>query len=357
MEKHATIIAVLLILVVSGLGGVYFYYSKTLKERNTEKFNAAYGEAKLLHRRGEYDMAIAKFNEAIRYAPTGALQARVKLRIASGMLHGSDMSAYERAVQLYKEIINDQTLPSSIRAGAMNEMAFVFDRTKDAEFVARTVFNEEPYRMYFRESQTGIYGAVRKIYEQSDLLYPTAFAKLQIAAKYAIPLLNRQTEPHLTASQTAGLINKNLDNAVPLMQSLPYDVSTVAYMQLLRATALKAVEPIREDVAVKDVEAAYQEAIVAAGASSDADSKYTLILARLFYAMTLADKFGESRTEDISNLISSLIREEVSFQHLTAYLRYFATASPDDFRKRSLLKISEISPEFRDLLSELGWGI
>ncbi len=346
-----------IIIVVFLAGGAYFYFRKS-KLSTLETFNMAYLEADALHSHGDYNAAVTKLQQALKVAPSKSAEANLKRKIASSLIFRNSGSDQDDAILIFKEVVDDPAMPVLSRALALSDMAFTYDLTSDRELMKRAVFNKEPYASYLRESGTGIHGALRRIYEQSDVLYPTAFARFEIAIRYAIPLLNGRVEPGLNAEQTAEQIQRYVSDAQQLITSLPYEPSVLAYLHILRAVALSASERALKNIALKDIESAYQTAISTVSESSPVDynSQSVLVRARLFYAIDLASRFGETREHDIRELVAPIVVSESKYQPVN-FIRLIGVQPANDFFKHSFLQLARISPEFRDLLSKLGWSI
>lgn len=305
-------------------------------------------------------MALGKFQEALPLAQSKIAEVEVKRKIASSSLRRGTRDGHDEAIRIYKEIINDAAVPTRSRALAMSDMAFSWDLLGNFEWLEKAVFNEEPYAAYLRESGSdfyGLYGAARRIYEQSDALYPTAFAKLQIAAKYAIPLRNGKRDNALSEERTLELIEQYLEEGMTLISALPYEESVLAYMHLLRATALSAIADFRKSTShAAETEAAYQEAIAITAKLSVSDiyAKRVNMRARLWYAAYLAYTFGDSRTDDIRELIRPIVSLGAAERPL-GYLRRVGQRPAGDFLKGNFLAIARQSTEFQSLLTQLDW--
>ena len=367
LHKKTQIFFAVAVLTALGLASAYFY-SEKIKRDNlaTRRFVADYQEAVASHNRGDYDAAVAKFKQALMEAPNKTAEAELKRKIARSLLRGPESNQAE-AIRLYKEIIDDPLVPKHLRAFALNDMAFAFDLrgfVGDQTFLEKAVFNEEPYASYLQESNTGIYGAVRRIYEQSDALYPTAFAKLEIAFKYAVTMNMGTREAGLSAEQTATLVRKYIDEATPLMGAFPYEGSLLAYMHLIRGVALGTIEQADKNNANSDEsEAAYKSAILTVSTASpeDVHAQTILMLARLWYAANLGYRFGAARTGDIQMLIGPIIEaKSINTQpatYLRSHIRWVGIWTSGGALRKGLFEIAGILPEFRSLLIELGWRI
>lgn len=347
--KRAVILAGITILVLIGIGVIFFYPQKP-------SFDDRYQKAFQYFLRGDNDAAVKESQKALDLALTKDAEADIKRVLAANLLRRNNENDAKEAVRILKEIINDPAVSDLSHARALYDLAFISNLIFSQQFMEKSVFDEEPYATYLKESNTGILGAVRRIYEEADKVHPSAAAKLQIASKYAVPLLNGQTEKKLDAKKTAELIQEYVHLAAPLISNPPYTKSDMAYLHILHAASLLAIEQVLKSVTMQEVEGAYKEAILTAESASSDDARAYGILreAQLFYAMALANRFGKARADDIKNLIAPILSKETGYRSATIYLERVHLPATD-FRKRSLLAIAKISPEFQSLLQELGW--
>ena len=359
-----TLLLYAIVIIAAVLGAAYFY-SRQRAGSDQKQWEKLTKEVKIFHQQGNYEKTIETFKAAVRFAPTKYHESEVKRHMAGILMVRNLPGDRIEAVRLFKEVVNDNMAQAKEKALALSDMAFAFTTTGENEgFMRQVVFNEEPYATYLRESKTGIYGGLRRLYEESDKFFPTAFAKLGIADNYALPLFAGKTDAGLTPLDTAKLIKKTVDEAIPLMDDLPYENLVIAHMYLMRATSLSVTQMFIKDVVMEEIENAYKRAITTAEkviASDDRlDSQHvppTLAISRLFYAMTLTRVFGKTRVDDIATLLKPIINREAGYEAAISYIKNANARQSSALSKKRLISISKLVPEFRKLLQNLGWNI
>ena len=335
--------------------GANFYFRKAAR---VETFRLALEEAVTFQRRGDWRMAAEKFKQVLHLAPNDIATAEGKRLLAHSLLRSGVEEDRTLSLQLYKEVIADPATPVKWRALTLSDMAFAFDLTGDQALMDRAVFNEEPYAAYRRESRTGIYGALRKIYEQSDALHPTAFAKFEIAFKYAQALHRGMVEESLDAPKTARHIQEYVETASPLLPALPYETSVVAFMHLIEAFSLSVSESTLHNIEFSKIEAVYRQAISTARGAPPEDMQSKAVLFRIYphYAGDLLARFGETRAADTRELLLAFL--ELRSIGLAEYARGVQGRPEDDPMRARFIEFARVSPEFRSfLVEEAGWRL
>ena len=254
MNTYLSRRVVISLLIIIAIVGIYFFYQQG-KSKNRAKFTKTYQEAKELYRKGDYDEAVRTFRNALERAEMRKEKENTIWSLSEALTYKNADGDRPEAVRLFESITEDQAAPAYSRAFSLNGLAFIYDRTLDAKFMRDFVLDKQPYSNYLQESHTGIRGALRRIYETADALYPNALSKIEIAYHYAIPLEDGLLESGLTPQDTANLVKKYLKDAVPLL-SASYEPNTLAYLHLLRAKSIDAIYAATKEVTLQDVEKA-----------------------------------------------------------------------------------------------------
>lgn len=340
-----------LLAIFSIIGGAYLYLRKN--ETNGGAYQIAYDEGRLLYNKGEWISAEQKFREALEFASNPTQKVDLKGRIAGSIFRKSPSAEINvrEAVLLWKEVINDSTLSRGTKARALNDLAFLHDLGASDKVMKATVFSGEPYESYLNEAEGNINGAVRRLYQEADTLFPTAFARLEIAYTYAAALSRNVENLDLSQGEAAKKIQFYIKEAEPLLDPQLYSRSIFAYMYMIRATSLSTSEKILHNIDYSEIESAYKQALAITNTETDIHSRQVFLRASLNFALNLASRFGDERADEIKSLVLPALSSD-----LLPNLAQQISALPDTtIAKYNFLALAKVSPEFQAFLVENGW--
>ncbi len=364
--NRVTALIILGLLLLGILSGLYYYVYVMSNDpkKDLSEFVSAYKAFEMPHHQGNVDEAVPALRQLLTDAPTPMWAAQVKLKLAYDLFLRNRGNDRQEAYGLYKVVASDEDAPPLYRALALTDMTFTVHVVDDESLATTYIFNELPYSQFLEQAGGDVNIALRRMYELSDSIYPNAFAKIQIALLYARRLNSGKTVPEQTREETAELIQKYLKDADPLLTAVPYEKSKLAQLYLSRATSLGTSERVLRNVSLSDLEEAYKQSIeiaVSAG-NEDVHARAVANLARLFSAVAIYSRAGKERESDVRNLLETVTTNvtstsDVSNDMVLQYLGNISARPQSDFVKLQIVALGEVSPEFKDLLRKLGWGV
>ncbi|MBY0294012.1 tetratricopeptide repeat protein, partial [Patescibacteria group bacterium] len=138
------------------------------------------------HRAGDFNEAIPaleKVAEDARLLPGGNNREKylvnTELRLAANYIGRNQPGDREKAIEIYRSVISDNTLSPKSHAIALAEMASLVHWISGAETVKDLIFNQAPYDAILKDQGGDVHMAIEKLYEMSDDLYPNALSKFQ----------------------------------------------------------------------------------------------------------------------------------------------------------------------------------
>jgi hypothetical protein len=311
-----------------------------------------YFSAKEANRQGNYQESQDLLGEAL--SDVSALHSdttvEANLQLAFSLFKLNTSSGRVQAVAIYKAIVADTRIQPFLRALALNDMAFLFDLSgEDVRFMKEVVFCDEPYRSLWLGVAGNINKAIFKLYEQSDILYPTTFAKFQMAARLGGQILNQQLPDPVSA---ALMMQRLLGEGEALMDAIHYPPSKKAYLLLRKAMIVSNSEKVLGNIPLSTVEAAFEKVISFSESSDVADVQCQTIgmLGRIYYAMALSSRFGEKRPKTIRNLLapfSDAAKADPTLNSIKTAMHNL----DNHFFAAQLSSLAQCSPEFGAFLS------
>jgi hypothetical protein len=258
-----------------------------------------------------------------------------------------------QAIDLFKEVATNEQVHPRERAYAIQRIGMIYPQNNDAGLVP-LIFSGEPFEKMYVEKDVDL--AFRRLYEHALSFHSIAIAELRVAMWYANEL--RRTKDSAAYASTSAtyipLIREHISRAEADMKL----TSTIAGPKDLIPDALylKAVLLARLYLAGADnnlavVETAFQAALDAAIAQKfppGIDGS-----ARFGYATFLAKYTDESRLSDVKTLLEPMITGHDKYPVFELFFR----TEKNNVRnqKADLVLLSNLLPEFKEMLIELGW--
>ena len=350
----------LVFFIVSGL----FYYLFKLPTRtvytstNTEravltKENQYFNAAEALRFQRKYIQALELYKKALPQAKDVKQEAQIKYDIA---LMTELSGSYTEAIQLYKDIVNNQKYYDIIRASAVQSIAMMRYNYYDAyEQIEKEIFKDIPYSTFYNKNELST--SYRKIFEYGNSIYPLSLSAIRVAGSYArhahFTLHDATTTPEGAHDISSALYNFDLaQKDLERMRNDP--VESMMLPQIYISFGMAAARFDQMGVAhVGDTEDYYKKGIQLAVISNARPGSYNVY----HYAAYLAMKYGSKRDDDIKKLLSAF-KKGNDENILTTINSFFVTArtNPDLKNEKAQLELlGKLDSDFKTYLVTLGW--
>jgi hypothetical protein len=351
-----TLIAWVAVIVIAALVGGYWYYDLGggVPERQTPaaqltKTSAAFAQANDLYLVNDFKGAQAKYEESLSVVQNPAQEAQVKLRIAHAV---RDQGDNVRAVQLYKEIVQNKAYPNITRAYAMQSVAVLADFIRDPA-LREEIFKTRPFSL-FEADDKNITVSNRRLFEYAAYLHPLAFSEMQVALWYAdrlrVNALAKGAMSEEKKVQYRDIVTERMRRADLDLEHISNDPNSVVLVpETLRSRALTLSSLYFAGYASRaEADKAYLDAFEANaryGAPGDGNM-------RLWYAYYLAS--FDDRHDELISIVAPIYTDPT---YRPSRIGTFLAAERDNLldAKKPLVDISAIDPKFRDFLLSLGW--
>lgn len=331
-----------------------------IKSSAEEVYRQEYEVAMSTHARQDFDVAIAQLERLLASAPTQAVAADLRIKIASNYYGKGD---YESAARYYWEVIDDPANPPRERALALANMAENLVRRDVAYY--RTYFTRPPYNSLIPDEtvpNAPIRAAI-KLFEYSYDLYPTSYAKYAIANLETAFIANNNLLPGEDPKEIASFAQQYIrEGDAEFEKDSDYRDGLKVVQMNYRANSLAISGKVLGTPSLEEREAAYikAEEIAASANQSDVYVLRASLWLKFYHAAFLAWNYGEERAADIDQ-VAKAFRVAIDNPPLHAGLRgTFASAeaqSPTAFFKSRALSIASFSPTFKEFLVSVGWKL
>ncbi|OGJ54831.1 hypothetical protein A3D11_02135 [Candidatus Peribacteria bacterium RIFCSPHIGHO2_02_FULL_49_16] len=346
------------LLILAALAVIGWYYGGV----SLSPFTSNLQKAMDFHRGQDHSAAIEDFKAALEQAPNPEAAAQMKEMIAFNLFQRNENNDRAEAVNLFKEIIGDESLAPKVRALALADLTLLA-LSQDKTF-AQQHFSEAPFDYYDSSATTlNVTRTAINMFKASDEVYPNSLAEYGIAYQYAVLSVNNglgSITPKEAAQIMQSYIEKG-DQNYPNEQYLP---SNSARQYMYRAIAMDASAYILSDnISLADREAAYKLALSQGGPKEidDAQLRAAIMDTRFYYANFLLIHFGESRYEDIKQILQpfELMSGGDSGSDIYVRARFikYGKASAGSYTKNQAIKLAAISIDFKNFLLSLGWKL
>jgi hypothetical protein len=350
--KLFSILGVMLVLLLA-VGGWQLYvnsgnsqkashadFYKSLSETNT-----SFAQAEQLAAQDRYSDALTLYREALQSTRDDEQRLQIRLLEARTLVL---MGSYMEAVPILKEIAGTQSELSTSRARALAfaEIAAIYSFGRVQ--VNREIFKDEPFKSLWVANDIDL--TLRRLYEYAASIHPIAIAQLRVAQSYAAELsLEGDTLSDLEVQTKIAAIQGLLSSAD---QDIEYLRGQSAMTKDLHTALLARAKLIGDvqihGVSLGDADEAFATAIAAYASEGPGHDG----VARYYYAIFLAQAFGESRASDIQEILAPLSTAAYAQSSVTNTLK---TARTNGFFRQFPVLLSSIDPEFKAYLVTLGW--
>lgn len=364
MHKVWTITAIVALVIAVLIGGGYLYMrekiSRTVAPLTYSITDTSYAAltasntdfvtAEARSKAGDSVGAIEAYQDALAKATDSVQIGQIKFKIA---YEEKKLSNYQLAIQDLKAIVADANNTPVLRAYAIQQIGMIY-RDQGAA-VAPLIFGDEPYKSMAvgddaELTQRHIFDAAIATYPKlavSELYVANWYAtQLELAADKSITLTSDDASSYLSEAEThIANANENL----PFLQSDPN-------MSALYPTALTLKASVEGTLAVlgqysrSDATNAFVQAIAYYQLQSDPTLDG---YARYQYARFLQKIYGKQSATQIKDILAPLTTPAYAKAEIMDLLRAARTGSPA--RIHSILRLAALDPDFKTLLSSLGW--
>jgi tetratricopeptide (TPR) repeat protein len=313
--------------------------------------NTAFQRADALFKQGDYQAAIAAYEEALNASRDYAQEAQVKMKLAHTHREAGDFVA---AIAAYKDLAAVVEYPRVMRAYAVENIGrmyyqypFAADRIREQTFVG------EPYHSFLADGADDAL-AYRRLFEYALEFQEIGGSASRVANWYAGEAVRLKNE-----RANVEEILKAVASAQQHMAMAQSDLPRVVADENERAVAPEilfrlghtAVRLTFVDGAIlSDAEAWFKQAYeiaVPGGAPHDA-------YARFQYAAFL-EEYGEGRDADIRTILAAYGADAAKYEKSSAFATFRYSATQDDWTHDRLVGLANIDAGFKAVLENLGW--
>lgn len=358
---------ILLLVIVLVVVFMYVYYMSLSKESGSsmssdEQFSVTLQEGGRLLTSGNAAEATAQFNKLLEQAETPVQEGVAKLNLAVSRLK----SNREEAVAMLKEVsVNTEYQPFT-RAKATNYILNEYTATKDAQFATEHIFTGPTWGEFMREDESLDDAALRG-YEFSALISPTPEGSMRIAAETAFKMWRPETteEERDAYAEKVLVYIGDADNAI---ESLTADgriqygdthYSEIATAYNRKGMALDVLYFLGYVDDPQMVEDAFQDALNIL--IENGTVLGTELFIRYHYSDFLVRLDAEGRQESIAKILTPMEQMTTNNNAATFFrnrlenqMLYQAKAIDELARPDNIVRLANISPEFRSALLRIG---
>ena len=277
-----------------------------------------------------------------------------------------------KAFQMLQNAVADTSYPPIQRALMVVYMGDVFLKKTDRSFAyaQKNIFVGTPYASFLDSSiaddQERTFNAVRRLYEYSltFAILPNSYYRL---AQWE---LNRALEDNKTKMKHISLAKEYMSKGDQVIESFKKNPrlrlrEATAYTYWLQATIQATLSELEPDSNLTaQAEENFKNAIntLSQIQPPTMEGEVEFIWARLSYAQFLSHHFAVARSNDIHSLLDEIVGSPHRLQFgFTRYLTRLAEINPtfsDEQREKENIKALAIfSPNFTQMLKDLGWAI
>lgn len=363
MVKRATFVLGMFLGILVLVGG-YWYIMRSGDEQERdrellESFRNTYRTAESLRREGKIEEAHQAYLEALEKAPARYEELDTKLGMASNLFMRNQGDDRIRAVEIHKEIITDESLPTISRSLAVVSLINLHIGTHDDEFAREVIFIDEPFESFLEEGDISL--AVRRLSEMADKLYPLSMSHFLIGAWYA-EQLRRDDLSEVQRTQYFSQLKEWTEKGesyLPESLIIGYGNHVIGYIYMLQAIDRWHIARF-SDEDYSFTEDAFKRSLQALALEKNVDTFGVELYVRFYYAILLTEAYGEERPNDIATILEPVINPPPEFQTYPFLFNEFLEGQqykreddPLEF-KDEIIRLQEVSPEFRSFLEERG---
>lgn len=354
---------VTIVVVILITAGGWFVLVKMKDIRNNIFFQSHTEITQSSHQVGNYDESVDKYENLLKVAPSPTAATKTKAFLAYDLFQRNQGDDRKNAINLYKEIASDQSLPVSTKVLYLNDLAGLIPGM-DSDFIYAN-FSDFPIKIELSKL-SGAYGSTKvaiDFLENLDKLYENSYTKLSLATNYNVLLANNELSGTIK-EEMASKVLEYVKNAEPLLEKDTYRNSTVALQYLIRARAIAYANKVlaSKESTPKEMEDNYLLAIRKAeeNASNDVNARSVFMQAHYYHALFFFLYPGNDRDVNIRKTLgvfAEAIKNPVSYKLTRAFFHMINNLPDTDSAKKNSIRLANISPEFKEFLKSVGWSI
>lgn len=291
----------------------------------------------------------------------------------------------EKGIKILTELSLNNAYPALLRALALQYTADAYmqggrNREWRTLFDGK-IFSKEPYKSLLAQYTLIHYRmhmGIRYIYERAVELYPLPAAEYRIAIQYARPPLAAENDPGKIQLGSKGAefyiaeAKKYLEKGDEAMLNFTNTTDpilgeiAVAYAYWLKGSALGYLGVLEKKSEYHvQAEKAFKDALAILDKKDDTFSASHSLWARFYYASFLESVYGESRKNDIVQLLAFIqnpeIKNNTGFEidkfGFSRYLTILGSEFGWGYDKAKVLALAKLDQNFADFLKGLGWKL
>lgn len=353
--KRLGIVLVILVLLFLAAAAVQLRFNNEPSQQSHAEFynalvteNTSFVEAEQLVGAGRFAEAIPFYIQSLDATSDSEQRLQIQLLLARTLIA---VQSYTEAVPLLKEIIASDADVRTVRARALavTEIAKVY--TQGNKEVNRDIFRTEPFKSLWVKGDVDL--TLRHLYEYAASVHPIAIAQLNIAQWYASRLpaaesmLEARDQDISNYAETIHELIVSADQDIQYLQTQTMMTGDLREAMLARARVTVDLNRAG-DFSHGDMDAWFKETI-SAYASDRAGGDG---VARYYYAIAIAQLYGEKRKTDIQIVLAPLSTPAYESSVVVNTLKFARTSS---FYRQFPILLASFDPVFKAHLITLGW--
>ncbi len=322
------------------------------------KYNSDYAVAEGLRKEGKHGLALKSYQKSLDVAEDDFQRAQIALDIAR---ETEQLGRYEEAIIQFKAIAADSSSYAVIRAAALTSVGLMYHTYSGSgsitlQKIITETFKDSPYSS-FRNNGASLNMAYIKLFEHAASIYPFALSEALIAHGYSDELLGIQAATstpqgkEYIARVVQGLEAAGAD--LVRMRSAGEERFLVPEVLVRAGSTVDNLATLGVISGPEQAEPYFGDGVQYATALGDKPgNSYALR-----YASFLANRYGDTRAQDIRNLLASFRLGNERSIHATSvdYLRSVRTEEVPSARIQQLVALGKIDSSFKGYLLSLGW--
>lgn len=358
----ATRLSIFFIAVVVCVG--LFLYFKNFEKNDAMKnevFKSSYNSALGNHVAGDKSMAIAEFEKLLNDAPDKISEAKVKQYLVDNLFDRNQGGDYLRAVQLTEEMINDQALSPRSRAMALNILTANIMGNPDSFFPLYFANGNLSKYIPTGGESTDSYNIAIKMFKDAEEIYPTPYAEYRITdAYYNLSVAGKLADGLASKEEMASAIQSYLEEGdKTIATDKNYIPGTLARLYYTRAANASYAGWVLDNMSTPERETVFKDSIANISeldALMDPRVNSYLLRTKFYYAGILVDDTTgrEADIREILQLFGSVNPNSPGYETANDYFKKVVGRSDQDTQKKRVIKLVNISPEFKSYLSKIG---
>lgn len=309
-------------------------------------------QADQLRRSGDLNAMIAAYQELVQQAPNKDMEALAKTYLALDLQRRDGPGDVKAAMDIYKSIINDYSVPPLRRALVFGDIG---QRYIPTESFVRDHLNQEPFISFLPPlgEKFDTLSFSKKVFEESDEIYPNSDAKFNLARILAaqFPLMDEAEK-----RDAAFLIQQYIEEGDKLTTALPYQPGNLVEQYMNRAVGLWTSGAVLGTPSIEDRKAAFKKAIEEGlKYPDDPRSQSALAQTYLFYAGFL--QRAGNRENEVQNVLNAFLSNPGSQGSVVKKAaQAYAMRQAPSVARDMYTQLADVSPDFKAYLIGLGWN-